>query len=104
MSMHLNRAMPTSLPSAPESHTDAAPGRQRRAYDTSPSRTQYLVESVRRDTADDGHYDYQLISVNPDPGKTVAAREKTFVPVDIGINIDSETYTESLVKACERHA
>ncbi|WP_073524016.1 dermonecrotic toxin domain-containing protein [Pseudomonas fluorescens] len=93
--MHVNSALLSQPSYAPHSPGTVL-NRQRRALDQSPAEDQFLVENVRRAPSNSGGDGYERVSVNPDPGKTVGNLDKTIVPVDIGINIDSTTYTETL--------
>lgn len=97
--MQMNNALPTQRPYTAEPPSGATLSRQRRAIDQSPNNEQYLVESVRRDLSNNGGDGYELVSVNHDPGKTVGAHDKTIVPVDVGINIDSASNAENLALA-----
>ena len=79
-----------------EPYSRATQSRQKRSLDQSPPDEQLLIETVKPGASKAGGNGYELISINPDPGKTVGVGEKTVIPVALGRNLDIDSYAEHL--------
>ena len=96
--MSVNATLSAHRPYISAPYSGATQGRQKRALDQRPPDEQLLIQTLKPGASNDGGTGYDLISVNPDPGKTVGVGEKTVTPVVLGRNLDIDSYAEHLAR------
>jgi hypothetical protein len=90
----------TPLPHATDNSHDAPTSgtRTTRSLDTKAPKDQQLVQEVQPEPASQGG-GYGQVTVDPDPGKSVANSQKEPVPVNLGPNINVDPVAKEISKA-----